>query len=104
MRGLYVIFSILFSALFLITLFALVLDGSVYTDTITICAYTEGDYMKVVDTNENLYYISDDLTRMKVKDNETVNVKIKELHGYKYIYSINKPITCGNSYCGVVPT
>jgi hypothetical protein len=80
-------------------------NGSVYTDTITICLHTEGIYyMKVVDTNQNIYYINDDLTQMKVKDNITVKVKIVDKLGHKYITFIDAPITSGNSYCEGVPT
>jgi len=82
-----------------------IFGGSTYTDTITICKHIQqnsGD-MTVVDTNENVYYIRDVVTKFKVKDNETVNVKIEDELCYKYIYYINAPITCGNQTCGVSP-
>lgn len=91
----------LFIVTAIIAFIGLVASGSIYTDTITICTHTDGYSMKVVDTNDNLYYVVDDLTQMKVKDNITVKVKIKNMIGSKYIYSIDAPITCGNQTCGV---
>jgi hypothetical protein len=79
--------------------------GGVYTDTITICKHIDSAYdMTVIDTNENIYYVRDVVTKIKVEDNLTTNVKIKECWGFKWIYHIDAPITCGNQTCGVVPT
>jgi energy-coupling factor transporter transmembrane protein EcfT len=77
--------------------------GSTYTDTITVCKHISSYYdMTVIDTNENVYYVRDVVTKLKVKDNLTTKVKIKEYWGFKWIYSIDAPITCGNQTCGVV--
>jgi len=101
-------FDIFFGIIFLVisigTFMIFPFSASMYTDTITICAHTEGNYMKVIDTNENLYYVSDAITQMKVKDNITVKVKIEDKIGTKFIYYIDAPITCGNSSCGVSQT
>lgn len=91
----------IFSILGMGSFVGFVMSGSIYTDNITICAHTEGNYMKVIDTNQNLYYVSDDLTQMKVKDSTTVKVKIENKMGTKYIYHIDAPIRCNNSTCGV---
>ena len=104
MREACILLSCIYLILLPITFFVLIVDGSAYTDTITICAHTDGNTMKVIDTNQNLYYIDDDLTQMKVKDNDTVKVKVKERGGTKFIYSIDSPITCGNQACGATPT
>lgn len=78
------------------------LSGTVYTDTIKICAHiSDRGSMTVIDTNQNVYYVNDQLTQFKVKDNTTIKVKIKEEFGSKTIYSIDAPITCGGSSCGV---
>lgn len=86
-----------------ITVFFGVVMCNVYTDTITICAHTEGDRMKVVDTNQNLYYVRDDLTWFKIKDGDTVKVKIENRMGEKYIYYVDAQTPCNNSTCGVSP-
>jgi energy-coupling factor transporter transmembrane protein EcfT len=76
--------------------------GFTYTDTITVCKHISSNYdIIVIDTNENVYYVRDVVTKLKVKDNLTANVKIKENWGFKWIYSIDAPITCGNQTCGV---
>lgn len=76
--------------------------GSTYTDKITICKHINSAYdMTVIDTNENVYYVRDVITKIKVEDDLTTNVKIKEYWGFKWIYSIDAPITCGNQTCGV---
>ncbi len=98
------LWAMMFAIMAVGSFYGFIMSSSAYTDTITICAHTEGNYMKVVDTNQNLYYVIDDLTQMKVKDNITVKVNIEDKWGSKYIYSIDAPITCGNSTCGVSST
>jgi hypothetical protein len=98
------LWAIIFAVIAVGSFYGFVMSSSVYTDTITICAHTEGNYMKVVDTNQNLYYVNDDTTQLKIKDNIRVKVKIENRIGTKYIYSIDAPITCGNSSCEVSST
>lgn len=88
--------------IFLVSSFFIIMFSSAYTDTITICAHTsDRGSMTVIDTNQNMYYVNDQLTQFKVKDNETIKVKIENTLGIKYIYSIDAPIACGNQTCGV---
>lgn len=103
-RSVWGIFAVLFLLLTIIIMYSVVVCFSIYTDTITICKHTEGDYMKVIDTNDNLYYVTDYITQMKVKDSDTIKVKIENKFGTKYIYYIDAPIQCNNSTCGVSPT
>jgi uncharacterized integral membrane protein len=98
------IFACLFIIMAIIIGFAFIIGGSTYTNTIKICKHIQtSNDMTVIDTNENVYYVRDVVTKFKVVDNEKVNVKIKEQWGYKWIYSIDAPITCGNQTCGVPP-
>ncbi len=77
-------------------------SGSIYTDTITICEHTsDRSIMTVIDTNQNTYYVKDLITEFKVKNGETLKMKIEDTIFGKYIYSIDAPITCGNQTCGV---
>ncbi len=96
-------FVLLFGLLMTIFI-SIAIGGSIYTDKITICKHIDdSDDMMVIDTNENVYYIRDIVTKFKVVDNKTVKVKIKDEAGHKWIYSIDSPITCGNQSCGVSP-
>ena len=96
----FITLSAISTALLILVMLLFIVWGNVYTDTITICAHDRGT---VIDTNENIYYINDQITKFKVKDNETVKVKIKKYdwNMNKIIYSIDAPITCGNQTCGV---
>jgi hypothetical protein len=100
-RMLWLIYTIVFFFGCVITML-LMLNSFVYTDTITICKHDSALTMTVIDTNENVYYIQDMVTKFKVIDNKMVKAKIKiSAFGDKYIYSIDAPITCGNQTCGV---
>ncbi|MFA5247889.1 MAG: hypothetical protein WCX79_00430 [Candidatus Paceibacterota bacterium] len=102
-KAFFEVFACLFAILSCICAVIFIIGGSTYTDTITICKHIQNSDMTVIDTNENVYYICDIVTKFKVADNETVKVKIKEELGYKWIYSIDAPISCGNQTCGVSP-
>jgi ABC-type microcin C transport system permease subunit YejB len=79
-----------------------IFGGSVYTDTITICKHeSSASSMTVIDIDDNIYYIGDPITKFRIEDGKTINVKVKESFGNKVIYSIDAPITCANQTCGV---
>ena len=91
--------------IFMISISSLVfIYGTVSTEKITVCSHNlfNSGYMEILDTNYNLYYTSDPLSRYKIKDNSTIIVRVENSFvRNNYIYSIDAPITCGNSACGV---
>jgi len=84
---------------------AAIVTHDYHTQNITVCNYEmiESGSMEVLDTSQNIYYISDFVTQTKIENGKgkTFNVNIEYEWNTNIITSINEPLTCGNQTCGV---
>jgi hypothetical protein len=75
------------------------ITGYTNSENITIC---KADANNILDTDGRLYGIKNEMVKMEIPYNGTINANVEYGFGNPIIYSVNTPVVCGVHSCGGV--